>query len=299
MKIGITGPFSGPRSAYGELLKRGVERAKKEVLTEHTWIVLDDVANPLIAKQVSKRMVNEGVGVVIGHFNSACALEAIPNYRDSNIPFLVPASTNPEITKKGNGMVFRFCPNDNQQIDKAHCFFKKHQVKHILIIHDGTLYGQKLATLCLNSLQEFKLFITDVEKTHGLLPKINEFDSIFFVGTHFNSARIVNLLRSHGYNGLYLASDDTKIKEFIELAEGSAELAYVIGNDQDYEETSYWATRTLLQVLDNKPKIYGARLAREIQKGSNKIRFSNEGERIGAEWSVWQVNNNKFKLVTI
>ncbi|PHE54127.1 amino acid-binding protein, partial [Bacillus toyonensis] len=46
IKIGVVGPFSGPRSVYGQMLIEGVNRAKLNYADNIEWVYQDDKGDP-------------------------------------------------------------------------------------------------------------------------------------------------------------------------------------------------------------------------------------------------------------
>lgn len=65
--VGIVGPLTGPRAAYGEWLRRAAQGSALPLV----WA--DDAADPVAAVDAAHRLLAAGAEVVIGHFNSECA----------------------------------------------------------------------------------------------------------------------------------------------------------------------------------------------------------------------------------
>ncbi len=55
IKIGVVGPFSGPRSVYGQMLIEGVNRAKLNYADNIEWVYQDDKGDPNTIKDISKK----------------------------------------------------------------------------------------------------------------------------------------------------------------------------------------------------------------------------------------------------
>jgi branched-chain amino acid transport system substrate-binding protein len=293
MKIGIVGPLTGPRSVYGQLFKQGVKRAGEQFPIDIGLLICDDAANPDQAEEVARYLISNRVRAVIGHFNSACALRAASLYRDSLTLFLAPASTHPNLTVVGQGLVFRFCPHDGQQAMAVAGFLQAKGIEQILVLYENTLYGQTLAAQFQIAWGKQSLILQKVLPDMLLSPAIFDIKAIFFIGTHFQSAALIKALRNGGYHGLYIASDDSKIEEFISLAQGAADSSYVLGFPETYEETSYKAACCIMHALTLNPMAQGWELAKTLQD-STPISFSVEGERLGLDWSIWQVYGDNF-----
>lgn len=139
LTIGIAGPFTGPRSAYGALLSTAVERAQPWF----TPLWGDDQAQVAKAEAVARRFVASGVDAVVGHFNSDCARTAGTIYRAAGLPFLMPASTADDLLDSTAGI--RICASDRMQIDAlAHWLGQTGQ--HLASIwEDGSPYAARLS----------------------------------------------------------------------------------------------------------------------------------------------------------
>ncbi|HET9643172.1 MAG TPA: ABC transporter substrate-binding protein [Burkholderiaceae bacterium] len=113
LKVAVVGPFSGPRSAYGALIREALAAsAGRPGLQLQLW---DDAALPAAARRVAGAIRNAGVDAVVGHFNSDCAHAAGAIYRNAGIPLLLPASTAMGLADGRH--VFRLCGTEGQQAD--------------------------------------------------------------------------------------------------------------------------------------------------------------------------------------
>lgn len=270
MKIGVVGPFTGSRSAYGKLLRRAISRASQGV-ENINWIVCDDRADPIQSKNAAEYLIKQGVTAVIGHFNSECALLVAGLYESAQIPFLAPASTHPDLTSLGKEFVFRICPTDTQQIDRVSRFIKRHDLTQTLVVSDGSFYGNSLA-----SRLDF--------------PKSSSYQAVFFCGSHINSSKCLSEYRRQGFSGAFIASDDSKIEDFIRLANGNTENTYVLGFRETYEEACFFGAKILATLLGRYPNIRHHELSNLIRQDH----FSENGERLGTQWSVWEINLGQF-----
>ncbi len=84
----------------------GVLGKKIELLTEDDRSVPSEPANA-----VNKLISKDGVVAILGEVASSRSLEAAPICQQSKIPMISPASTNPDVTKKGD-FIFRACFTD-------------------------------------------------------------------------------------------------------------------------------------------------------------------------------------------
>lgn len=292
IKIGVAGPFTGPRAAFGDMLKQGVERARLEAGDGFEWVFGDDAGIPETGEQAAIELVKAGVRVSIGHFNSASAKLAKPHYRKASIPFLAPASTNAELTADGDGWLLRLCPHDGQQSDAVLRFVSEQGIRSLALLADETFYGQALVALFPDAWNGTSIAHVQAEDERVLTS-----DAVFFAGTHYNSANVLRALREQGYKGMFIGSDDSKLDEFLELAGSAGESSYVLGFEETYEETSYKAATLVWKTLKQYPEARGEELLRLLHVGSGEVAFTEQGERTGMEWSVWQERKGEFVKV--
>src|SRR5690606_1687747 len=81
--IAVAGPMTGPLTQYGDMVKEGVYTAVEQinagggVLGEQLRVVtLDDGCEPKQAPVVANRVVNDGIGYVVGHVCSGATIAA-------------------------------------------------------------------------------------------------------------------------------------------------------------------------------------------------------------------------------
>ncbi len=127
LRVAVPGPQSGPRAAYGKLIRKAV--AGLGSLPQLEIRLLDDKAEPTVAERVAAAIVKDGIDVVVGHFNSDCARAAIPLYQAAGVPLLLPASTAPGLADGRS--VFRLCADESRQAEA------------IVALWRGTLHGRK------------------------------------------------------------------------------------------------------------------------------------------------------------
>jgi branched-chain amino acid transport system substrate-binding protein len=291
VKIGVAGTFSGPRSTYGNLLKKSIERASEPFNKNIEWVYVDDAACPNQSELVARNLVKHGVKAVIGHFNSECANRALKIYKENYIPLIAPASTTDNLTSKGDGWVFRLCPTDLQQCQKIIEFLRNKESKCSLLIYDDTKYGKELAETIMKLSQDLNIEREELrnvseEKEYDI------YDVVIFTGSHYKSAGFIKHLKCKQYKGLYIASDDSKVGEFIELVGRDTDSVYVIGGKEDYEQTSYLGAKIILMYYKSVKKndfqnymLYNSEL---------NVVFNNSGERIGIDWLIWSIKDKRF-----
>lgn len=91
LRVGIAGSLSGVRTSHARFFRqahRTLVRAGVEAMLG------DDASSPARASVLAQEFVDAGVGIVIGHFNSACARVALPVYAAHGVQLMLPASTD-------------------------------------------------------------------------------------------------------------------------------------------------------------------------------------------------------------
>src|ERR1700751_555384 len=116
VKFGVGGPITGPNAATGAQMKNGVEQAAADINAtggmlgnKLTVEFGDDVSDPKQGVSVANNFSAYGVKFVIGHYNSGVTIPASEVYQENGILEIQPASTNPKVTHRGMGNIFRTC----------------------------------------------------------------------------------------------------------------------------------------------------------------------------------------------
>jgi branched-chain amino acid transport system substrate-binding protein len=95
VRIAVMGPMSGEQASTGLDMLRGAQlaavrlNARGGVLGRRVVLVAgDDRADPATGAKVARRLARRGVSAVIGPFNSAVGLRALPIFRAVGLPIL-------------------------------------------------------------------------------------------------------------------------------------------------------------------------------------------------------------------
>lgn len=116
LKIGASFPISGGQSTYGEESLNGAELALSELKTldpdlasRISLVKEDEKSNPVDAANAVKKLLDvDKVDIVFGSVASSNTLAMTAAALERSRPLLTPASTNPDVTKKGD-LIFRTC----------------------------------------------------------------------------------------------------------------------------------------------------------------------------------------------
>jgi branched-chain amino acid transport system substrate-binding protein len=159
--IGFAGPLTGEMALGGEQMQNGTRLAVAElnaaggvlgqkIVLEH----VDDHCDGEQAVAAARKLVADGVAAAIGHLCSQAAIPASEVYEAARIPFLTLAS-NPLLTARGLRWMFRGAPADDVNARfTAGYMVRQLAAKRIAILHDTRTYGQGLAELTRQSLDE-------------------------------------------------------------------------------------------------------------------------------------------------
>ncbi|CAM3504811.1 hypothetical protein; putative exported protein [Xenorhabdus nematophila ATCC 19061] len=194
--IGMVGPLSGPRSAYGELLRQSARGSSLSML----W--RDDAANPEQACIVAQAFIDSGVQAVIGHFNSECARVAGRLYQSAGIPLLLPAATASDLCSTVSA--YRLCASERQQITAIVKYLQQHQWVLNELWSDGTVYGNRLVAALAASVSRHSP---------------DKISAVGLMGAHHAIAKEIQRRNQSGT--CYLVPDDCVIEEFDQLLQGS------------------------------------------------------------------------------
>jgi branched-chain amino acid transport system substrate-binding protein len=151
--VGAGLPVTGQYAWNGEATERGIHQAVADLnaagglLGEQLRVVVaDDYCDPEQAVAAARKLVADGVRVVVGHQCSSAAIAASPVYEAAGIVLLSNFATNPELTESGLRLVFRVIGRDDRQAEIAAAYLvERFAGKRIGILHDTRRYGQGLA----------------------------------------------------------------------------------------------------------------------------------------------------------
>jgi branched-chain amino acid transport system substrate-binding protein len=159
--IGFANPLTGEMELAGEQMQNGVQLAVEElnaaggVLGQKVVVnVVDDHCDAEQGAAAARKLVADGVVVVIGHLCSGTAIPVSLIYEAAGIP-LITLAANPLLTKRGLRFTFRSSPPDDANAEfTARYMVRQLAAKRIAIVHDTRVYGRGLAEMTRQSLVE-------------------------------------------------------------------------------------------------------------------------------------------------
>jgi branched-chain amino acid transport system substrate-binding protein len=240
IKIAVAGPMSGDYLFFGEQMALGAELAVADineaggVLGQSVELnILDDACDPEQAKAVADLAVVSGMVFVAGHWCSSSSIPAGQIYGDAGILMITPASTNPKLTDEGGRNIFRQSGRDDKQGIVAGSYLVENwRDAKIAILHDGTTYGEGLASVTkahMNSLgvQEaiYEAILPGQDDYSDVvtLLQASEIEVFYLGGYNTEAALLVKAARRMNYDAQMISGDALTSEEFVLLAGSAAE----------------------------------------------------------------------------
>jgi lipoprotein signal peptidase len=155
IKIGHSGPLSGPNAFAGKDNENGVRlaveelNAKKIVVEGKTLkfelVSEDDQCDARTGVSVAQKLVDSGVKFVMGPYCSGVAIPASRVYNDGGA-MVSTVGTNPKVTEGGYKNLFRIIASDTQIGSNMAVYAAQVlKVKQVAVIDDRTAFGQGVA----------------------------------------------------------------------------------------------------------------------------------------------------------
>lgn len=237
VKIGQTGPLSGPNAFAGKDNENGVRLAIEE-LNEKRLVVggkvlkfvlqsEDDQCDPRAGVSVAQKLVDEGVKFVMGPYCSGVAIPASKIYSEGNV-LLSTVGTNPKVTQSGYKNLFRIVAGDDQIGSSMAVYaYKVLKAKTAGVIDDRTAFGQGVAKEFLNEANNLGLKIVGQEYTTdkstdfaAILTnmKAKQPDVIFYGGYAPQAAPMIRQMKQLGITAKLLGGDTLCSPEMGKLA---------------------------------------------------------------------------------
>jgi branched-chain amino acid transport system substrate-binding protein len=158
IRIGLSGPFSGPAAAAAEWEKWGVDQAVEEInaagglLGKKVEVVtLDNRCNPTEGVNTARKLVQDKVTAIVGGHCSSATLAMMPIIQEARIPMITGVSSGPTITTLsgagGNQYMFRISPDDQRMAQGLTEYLgAKKLYKTVAIIGEDSDFGRGGAT---------------------------------------------------------------------------------------------------------------------------------------------------------
>jgi branched-chain amino acid transport system substrate-binding protein len=255
VKVGFAAPLTGANAGYGKDLQNGVQLALDEANAKQIKIggktakfviqAEDDQADPRVGVQAAQKLVDGGVAVVVGHFNSGTTIPASQVYETAGIPVIDPAATNPTITQRGFANMFTVISSDAQNAGNAGTYaVKVTKAKKIAILDDRTAFGQGEADEFEKAVKaaggsivahEFSDNQTVDFSAQLTALKASGADLIFFGGLDRQAAAVAKRMKQLGMTAQLVGGGGVMDADFLQLSGDAAEgaMAWEYGSPLD------------------------------------------------------------------
>jgi ABC-type branched-subunit amino acid transport system substrate-binding protein len=236
VKIGVSGPLSGPNAFAGKDDENGVRLAVEDLnaqkirlggrLVRFELVSEDDQGDPKAGNNVAQKFADMGVKFVLGPYNSGVAIPASRVYNDNGI-LMSTVGTNPKITQSGYKGVFRIVASDTQVGGSMAAYAAKElKLKNVGVIDDASAFGQGIATEFIRQAKASGMHVAGREFTNDKAAdftailtrlKAKKVDAIFFGGYAPQAAPMARQMKQLGMNVRLLGGDTLCSPEMAKL----------------------------------------------------------------------------------
>jgi branched-chain amino acid transport system substrate-binding protein len=341
--IGLASPVTGIYAWAGDRYQRGAEmavddlNAKGGVLGQRLELVVgDDFCDADQAVALARKLVSDGVALVVGHWCSHASIPASKVYEKAKILMINPGSASAKLTEEGGPNVFRVYGRDDRQGVMVADYLAEHWAgKAIAILDDGTTWGAGVTSGVRRRLHERDVTVA-VDET--ITPGEDEYSALvskmqaagvevlFLGGYHREAGLIFRQAHDRGYELRLLANSAMTLEDFPMIAgpelEGTVmvamtdtrarpEAADVVAqfHAQGYEPQGttlyvYAAVQVWAQAVEaagslDLDAVIEVLHSRQFDTVLGRIGFDGKGDVTGFEpwqWFVWQADGTYVPL---
>lgn len=204
LRLGVSANLDDGGSIHRATFERAVRMAAADAgRTADDFAWESDGATPEGGIRASRRLVEAGVGAVVGHFASGAARAALPVYRKAGVGVLLPAATADELVTP-DGVAFRFCPPDRELAATiADDLRDGHAISSLALRSDGSVHGDAVTELLAVEVPRRGIALVDDDAAGAAGA-----EALFFAGLFKPSAAFVRERRAAGDRRPILLADD-------------------------------------------------------------------------------------------
>ncbi len=341
IKIGVPVPLSGNYASAGQDILNGAKLAVERINAaggvngrKIELVPEDDGCDAQTAVQAAQKLVDAGVSAVAGGYCSSAALPELSTFHRAGIPYVMAASTNPQLTSMGFNDAFRTIGRDDQQGPFAAKFISGFlHAKRAAVINDNTTYAKGLAQNTVKALKQDGVeLVYDNAITPGqmdysaTLTRVSALkpDAIYYTGYFSEAGLMVKELRQIGSKITFMGGDATNDPTLLKTAGSAADgmiittapLAQFLTGAQQfvqdytkqfghapgpysvYEYDAVGVTaHAIAEAKSDKPADIIAALHKiaDYQGLTGRIGFNKEGDRAIAVYITVIVRNDQFE----
>jgi len=227
IKLAFAGPTTGPLTQYGDMVKEGIYTAVERInaaggvngrrfeVTE-----IDDGCEPKQGPIAANRVVNSGIGFVIGHVCSGATIAAADIYDTEGVVMITPSASAPTLTDgKNYEFIFRTMGRDDQQGPAAARFIiDKVKPARVAVLHDKQSYGQGIAAAVRETLLAANVAVPYFEGINAgdsdyssVITKLRSenIDFVYYGGYHPEMGLLLRQAREQGFTARFMGPEGT------------------------------------------------------------------------------------------
>lgn len=160
--IGVPVPLSGEYASAGVDILHGAQLAASNinaaggVLGRKIEVVgQDDACLASTGSQAAQKLISQGIVAAAGGYCSTAAFPELEAFHRAGIPYVMDASTNPELTEQGFAQAFRTIGRDDEQGPIAASYITGYlHATRVAVGNDNSTYAKGLAVATIAALQK-------------------------------------------------------------------------------------------------------------------------------------------------
>jgi branched-chain amino acid transport system substrate-binding protein len=160
--IGVPVPLSGEYASAGTDILHGAELAAKNINSSGgvdgkkiQIVSQDDACQASTGSQAAQKLISQGVVAAAGGYCSTAAFPELQAFHRMGIPYVMDASTNPQLTEQNFAEAFRTIGRDDEQGPIAASFITGFlHDKRVAVGNDNSTYAKGLADATVSALQQ-------------------------------------------------------------------------------------------------------------------------------------------------
>jgi branched-chain amino acid transport system substrate-binding protein len=343
IRIGLASPMTGDYAWAGDRYQRGAEMAVEDLNTKGgvlgqkvELIVGDDFCDADQAVALARKLVSDGVALVVGHWCSHASIPASKVYEAAKILMINPGSASAKLTEEGGPNVFRVYGRDDRQGVMVADYLAEHWAgKQIAILDDATTWGGGVTSGVRRRLHERDVTVAvdetitpGEEEYSALVSKMQAagVEVLFLGGYHREAGLIFRQAHDQGYDLRLVANSAMTLEDFPMIAgpglEGTVMVAMTDTRAQPYAAEAvakfhaqgyepqgttlyvYAAIQIWAQAVEaagslDLNAVTEVLHSRQFDTVLGKIGFDGKGDVTGFEpwqWFVWQADGTYVPL---
>ena len=338
--IGVPVPLSGDYASAGTDILHGAQLAAKDINASGgikgrkiKIVAQDDTCQAQTAAQAAQKLISQSVVAAAGGYCSTAALPELAAFHRAKIPFVMDASTNPQLTEEGFAEALRTIGRDDEQGPFVAKFITGFlHAKRVAVGNDNSTYSKGLADSTVGALQkagvqvvfnnaltpghsDYTSFLTKIAQSKpdlfyysgyypefGLLLKEAKQLGINFTMMGGDANNDPTLMKTAGSAANGALVDTAPLAQFLSSAKGyvSAYQAAYHAGPGPYSSYEYDAVGVIAQAIKKAgatqpTKITAALHAMTSYSGiTGTFHLDNHGDRLPVNYIVTIVRNDSF-----